>query len=149
MKILKIKTLEKGWVDQDKVMLHANFQILTNFVEQEDPFEIINWNSDKTHKEVAKEIRSLYRWWTKSRPNRRDPFDDLKKNEIPSRKEHSKPVYEDDGKTIKYHLFIGSPPNYPKYNAVCKKSHKLDIKWETEDQENLFRLIKIRRFLWT
>ncbi len=41
MKILKISTLEKGWADRDHLMLHANFQILVDFVEQEKPFEII------------------------------------------------------------------------------------------------------------
>ncbi len=41
MKIIKIHTLKKGWADRDHLMLHANFQILVDFVEQEKPFEII------------------------------------------------------------------------------------------------------------
>ena len=41
MKYLKIKTLEKGWHDKDEVLLHAAFQLLTDFVEQEKPEETI------------------------------------------------------------------------------------------------------------
>jgi len=148
MKILKIHTLKKGWTDRDNIMLHANFQILVDFVEQEHPFKIIDWNFNDAHINAAKEIRYLYHWWTKSRPNRTDPFDSLKKNEMPDWKERSKPVYADDGKTIDHYVFISDPPGYQKYKDVSKKSHKLDMKWEAEDQDNLIRLIKIRRFLW-
>ena len=37
MKYLKIHTLEKGWCDRDEIMLHAVFQILVDFMEQEKP----------------------------------------------------------------------------------------------------------------
>lgn len=148
MKILKISTLKKGWANRDDLLLHASFQILVDFVEKERPFEIVDWNFNDAHINAAKEIRSLYRWWTKSRPNRLDPLDGLKKNEIPDLSEHSKPVYEDDGKTIKHYVFVSNPPGYSKYKASSKKSQKLNVKWEAEDQDNLIRLIKIRQFLW-
>lgn len=37
MKYLKIHTLEKGWQDRDEIMLHAVFQVLADFLEQEKP----------------------------------------------------------------------------------------------------------------
>jgi hypothetical protein len=37
MKCLKIATLDKGWHDKDEVLLHAAFQLPTDFVEQEQP----------------------------------------------------------------------------------------------------------------
>jgi hypothetical protein len=37
MKRLKITTLDKGWHDKDEVLLHAAFQLLTDFLEQEQP----------------------------------------------------------------------------------------------------------------
>ncbi len=91
----------------------------------------------------------LYRWWTKTRPNRPDPFDGLKENEIPDWKEHTEPVYAADGKTIEHYVYISDPPGYPKYKAASEKYRKLNMKWDAEDQDNLIRLIKIRRFLWT
>ncbi len=35
MKSLKIKSLNKGYCDRDVLLLHANFQILKDFVEKE------------------------------------------------------------------------------------------------------------------
>jgi len=75
MKVLKIHTLEKGWCDKDYVMLHAVFQILVDFVEQEKPDQIVDWNSDPEHRRARREIRSLYRWWKQTRPARKSPLD--------------------------------------------------------------------------
>ena len=146
MKILKINTLEKGWANRDDLLLHASFQILVDFVEKERPFEIVDWKHDQKHREAAKEIRYLYRWWVKLRFKRHDPLDDLK--ERPSLEEQLKPVYDNDGKTISHYELTKQTKKYPKYYAMLKKSWKLDEKWQDEDQANLNRLIKIRRFLW-
>ncbi len=85
MKYLKIHTLEKGWCDRDEIMLHAVFQILVDFMEQEKPDEIVAWNSDETHQRVWKEIRSLYGWWKNRRPVRKNPLDD-KRLKVPPMK---------------------------------------------------------------
>ncbi len=43
MKYLKIHTLNKGeWYDRDTILLHAAFQILTDFIEQEKPEKIVD-----------------------------------------------------------------------------------------------------------
>ena len=61
MKVLKIHSLEKGWCDKDRVLLHASFQILVDYVEKEEALSgHIDWNWDEEHKRTAKEIRSLY-----------------------------------------------------------------------------------------
>ena len=85
--ILNIKTLDKGWRDKDNVLLHACFQLLSDFVEQEIPkFPHINWNvsadvsnsvfkgvefnlgsteeNDSTNtRDIKKEFEELYAWW--------------------------------------------------------------------------------------
>ena len=68
---LPIRTLKVGWHDKDEVMLHAAFQLLVDFVEQEQPDKYIAWDHDTNHRQAWKEIRSLYRWWTTTRPSRR------------------------------------------------------------------------------
>lgn len=57
--ILKIKSLGKGWRDKDSVLLHACFQLLSDFVEQEIPkFPHINWNvSADTNNTIIKEVQ--------------------------------------------------------------------------------------------
>ena len=61
--VLKIETLTDGWCDNDLIMLHACFQLLKHFVEDEKPFEFVNWNQDDEHIFARKELELLYNWW--------------------------------------------------------------------------------------
>ena len=85
--LLKIDSLTDGWCDKDNVLLHACFQLLSDFVEQEIPkYPFINWNipvdsmnfvmrdvqfnTDKTEeadpvntRDIKKEFEELYAWW--------------------------------------------------------------------------------------
>ena len=76
MRYLKIRTLEKGWYDKDEELLHAAFQLLTDFIEQEKPDKIVDWNADESDRKAWKEIKSLCSWWKKERPARKSPPDD-------------------------------------------------------------------------
>ncbi len=84
---LKINSLTNGWCDKDHVLLHACFQLLSDFVEQEIPkYPFINWNipTDKMNfvirdinfdagntdevnsadtRNVKTEFEELYAWW--------------------------------------------------------------------------------------
>lgn len=85
--LLKIESLTDGWCDKDHVLLHACFQLLSDFVEKEMPkFPYFNWNvstdmmnavekqvqfdpsttdenvSTNT-RNVKKEFEELYAWW--------------------------------------------------------------------------------------
>jgi hypothetical protein len=123
-------------------MLHAMFQLLVDFVEQEKPDQIVDWNSDLERKHAWKEISSLYRWWTQTRPARRSPLDEkgLKKPPMNWKKiqgnERQQLVDYDKNK-------------FSAYNDALKKHWHLERKWDEENQRNLHRLIEIRRFLWT
>lgn len=60
--VVKIKTLSPTWHDRDLILLHAAFQILVDFIEQEKPsewFDIENswWEDDWN------ELFALYTWW--------------------------------------------------------------------------------------
>ena len=83
MKRLKITTLDKGWHDKDEVLLHAAFQLLTDFVEKEQPDKIVDWGADELHQRAWEEITGLYKWWTETRPKRRSPLDDKKLKQPP------------------------------------------------------------------
>jgi hypothetical protein len=66
---IRIESLPPTWSDRDEVLLHGAFQVLKDFVEKEDPFELFDasW-----HKSEWLEIRNLYTWWTIIRPARED-----------------------------------------------------------------------------
>jgi hypothetical protein len=142
VKILKIHSLEKGWCDKDYVMLHAVFQLLVDFVEQEKPDQIVDWNSDAVHKEAWKEIRSLYRWWTQTRPARKSPLDEKGLKRPPMR-------WKKIDRTENRQLVDYDKKKYAAYDAAMKKQWRLEKKWDEEDQRNLHRMIEIRQFLWT
>ncbi len=62
--VLKIESLPNSWRDKDDVLLHACFQILKNFVEEEKQMvEIIDWNFSEETKIAKIEIDFLYNWW--------------------------------------------------------------------------------------
>jgi len=72
--ILKIESLPDGWRDKDDVILHACFQLLKDFVEQEkEIIKIIDWENDEETKNAKLVIDFLYNWWMK----RVDKDDDL------------------------------------------------------------------------
>lgn len=126
--ILKIKSLDKGWRDKDSVLLHACFQLLSDFVEQEIPkYPFINWNipADKMNfvmrdvqfdadnseeinstntRDIKKEFEELYAWWQEWK----------KKEEI-------------------------------KKNSTFEEDHADYLK----ENEMLKRLIDLRMYLWT
>lgn len=142
MKTLKINTLDKGWHDQDEMLLHAAFQVLVNFMEKESPDKIVDWNANDLHKQAWKEIRSLYRWWTETRPAHKSPFDE-KKIKIPPFKLKKIPG------TDRYEMIKPDREKYAEFYRSVAKEQKLEKKWHEEDQRNLHRLIEIRGFLWT
>jgi len=142
MKILKIQSLDKGWCDRDEILLHAAFQVLTDFIEKERPGEVIDWNADEVYRNAWKEMQDLYQWWKEKRPERRGPLDDkqlstppLKFRKIPG--SELLQVIEPDRK--KYAAY---------YQALAEHS-RLEQEWFEEDQRNLHRLIQIRGYLWT
>jgi hypothetical protein len=142
MKILKINTLNKGWCDKDHMILHAAFQLLVDFVEKEKPDQIINWNSDPEHKKTWQEIKSLYRWWTKTRPNRKEPLDNENLKIPPMR-------FKKVPGTNLTQLMDYDKNKYKEYDSAFKRQMSLEMKWHKEDQKNLHRLIDIRPYLWT
>jgi hypothetical protein len=142
MKRLKIATLGKGWHDKDEVLLHAAFQLLTDFVEQEHPEKIVDWDADELHKSAWGEIKSLYKWWKKTRPKRRSPLDDKKLNRPPFK------LKKIPGSDMR-ELVTPDKKKYAEYYQALEEHTLLEKEWCEEDQRNLHRLIEIRGFLWT
>lgn len=121
-----------GWYDTDTRMLQANFLLLKEYVEKEEPFRIINWDEMEETRVVGEEIKFLYDWWIKDRGEK-----------------HA--TLHKEWATIK------APRLTPREGGgvvfrICDKSRELlerrDL-LDKEDDEMLLRLIKIRHYLWT
>jgi len=142
MKHLKILSMNGSWIDKDEMLLHAAFQILQDYVEQERPDRHIDWKRDPAHAKAWREITSLYRWWTKSRPDRHRPLDDRSIKRPPLRLERV------PGTTFS-RLAPYDKKKYRTYDRVLRAQLAAETRWHAEDQRNLHRLVEIRPFLWT
>lgn len=120
--VLNLK-LEPGYYDIDIRLLYACFSLLEDFMEKEKPGETIDWSYDEEHKNAWKEMNDLYLWW-KNRKN-----SEIKKIEFSGKFDKSKNEEENIKDIFK------------------------TFKLEEEDYEtctnNMVRLCKIRKFLWT
>jgi len=142
MHYMKISTLGKGWHDKDEVLLHAAFQLLVDFIEQEKPDKIVDWNANKLHRKAWREIELLYNWWKKERPARKSSLDN-------KRIRHPRLKFEKVPGPGLRKMVEPDERKYANYYRALKEHWKLEQKWEEEDQRYLHRLIDIRKFLWT
>lgn len=142
MKRLEIKTLAKGYCDPDRVLLHACFAILVDFIENEKPYEMTDADITGSKEEIEfyksqlvvdREMRELYKWWTVDRLKRVDP------------------IMRKDLKMVMYDAITdqSNVPEYKEWVNACDESNRLEKEWLEEDQKNLHRLIDIRDYLWT
>lgn len=141
-KRLKIDTLNAQYHDAMEELLHVNFQVLVDFIEDEAEYiKRIDWSATEEHAKAYVDMMDLYDWWTIGRPNRIDPMDDPDLIHPPMEfKELPNGWYE----WLHY-----DETKYPEYDLALKESMRLDQAWWEEDQRNLHRLIDIRSFLWT
>ncbi len=123
-------------------MLHAAFQLLADFVEEETPDKRIDWSHNAVHRRAWKEICDLYQWWKKKRPARRSPLDNKKIANPPVR-------FEKIAGTKFHRLATPDKKNYAAYYHALKQHERLKQQWQNDDQRNLHRLINIREHLWT
>ncbi len=121
------------WYDSDTRILYGNFQILVEFVEDEEAGERIDWNSDSEHKRIWAEIEELYNWWITDRPAR----------------DNSYPKEEDYGLKRDTFMDIEDSPERRRYLKAIDEKNRVEEEWVTEDTEMLIRLITIRKWLWT
>lgn len=145
---VELRSLKPGYYDADHRILHASFQLLKDFVEKERPFERIDWERDEGHRNAASEIKALYHWWTVDYPARKTCAEQISDAERPK-------AFETWSKGPDEGLSFGPKEAalekmvYPKYHAALELDRDLEVKWEREEEENLIRLAKIRRYLWT
>ena len=121
------KIWEPSWYDRDEVLLHANFQILRDFMEKED-VKNIDWNWCRESKRAWREINRLYTWYTQERPQRVDIWHVFYKK-----------FKDEDWNTL---------PS-PLKGCVAIRQGEMEKEWYKEDTQNLIALMKIREYLWT
>lgn len=137
---LKIQSLNNKWHDKDEVLLHACFQCLVDYMEKEDPDELIEWDHSEAHKKAWEELVDLYHWWKNIRPFR---LSILETTDIPD--DYMEFVKSEE----EYRQIVFNRDKYPWVDDVFDKSTEQESQWTEEDTINLKRLIDVREFMWT
>jgi hypothetical protein len=172
-------SLKPNYYDADLRMLHANFQLLVDFVEIEcaagcreshqkpslvkrltqglnawrnpelglkylDPHAIDEnepgVDQIKRQNQSNAELKRLYIWWTQERPARVDPYDTEKWTNF-----HSGHTGQDVWDWVE----PNNKQTRQQLNDAVAESIKLEDHYNREDQENLEKLIKLRKYLWS
>jgi len=97
----------------------------------------------------AQEIISLYHWWMDIRPMRIDPMDASGWSALCERRRQQAKVEGDDDDGIFLGLDDKTPAERAESSRILEISHQIETEQESEDEEMMIRLIRIRQALWT
>jgi len=136
-----IKTgLKKGqWYDTDTRMLYGMMNMLVSYIEDEKPFEIIEWDEDDTHRNVKEEILAIKEWWDNYH-NREAEIG------IALHDWHEEKFSGCEGDEWLKRI---NSKDTDEQKRLFDRHEELKKKLFEEEQDMLIRLVKIRRFLWT
>jgi hypothetical protein len=110
---------------------------LNDFRKPTDP----DWDNPSPQALAAREILELYNWWKYDRPSRPDPMDESGWSAYCDlRRETGKDFFDFEDKT---------PEEEEMSRAALNKSNEIEEAYNTEDEEMMIRLVKVRRSLWT
>ena len=137
--VIKISALDRTWHDRDYVMFHANFQILVDFIELEQPY--ISWG-DKCRGRITNIVKmrefinDLY-----GPENRAAFYADWFTEEEKA---------DQDRRTNESFLHNNNLLDlYEWYVTKKYEASEDDVDEYNQLDEKLLQLIKLRRYLWT
>lgn len=134
--VIKPRTLEPGYYDARTLILHAQMDILADFYEHQKKYGHVDWEGDEDHSRIWKEIEAIYNWWIAHQD---------REKLLPEFPRHPEETKDD--------IFLGDETdNYPEYQVAMDiasaEYHRLECEWETQEEEMINRLAKIRLYLW-
>jgi hypothetical protein len=103
--------------------------------------ELSEFDRCDSQAEYAREKLALYNWWKITRPARPDPMDTSGWSDCCNKR-----------RDVGFHLFDNeneSPELKAEVDIALKELRRIEEEYDTEDENMLIRLIKIRRGLWT
>lgn len=125
------------WHDTDSKMLYGMMKLLVDYVEGEEPFTHINWDSDEGHVVAAKEIKEIYNWW-KNYDNRQTEISVALNNWYENSFSNKEDVLEQLNRK-----------HTPEVQQLFDHHTQLEEALLKEEEEMLIRLVKVRGFMWT
>lgn len=125
------------WHDTDTKILYAIMKLVVDYVEGEEPFKHINWDSDEGHVTAAKDIKEVYFWW-KNYENRQKEINIALDNWYVS----SFPDKED---VLERLNFVKTDES----KQLFDHHSELELQLLKEEEEMMIKIIKVRGYMWT
>ena len=139
-------TYRWGWIDRSEMLLYANFNILVEFIELEKPDKFIDWRSDPEHSHAWDEMMYLYTWWKHERQAELNAMS-LILNEV--QHQDWDDMFESIPQEENGEKYWTMKPLSKKQEEMYDRYGAEEQRLEKKDQDNLHRLIEIRKYLWT
>ena len=164
--VLKIKSLKPGYPDETTIMLHANFQILANFVEKRLSQTNFSWWRDRKPSYLPEMVWDKVRWYARCPEAGKDHLRELTSDVMystayadmkdlywwwtemyPRRLDEwaDEKIWGEDATNSSAFMSVKVPGTSHRSTDVANELEKY---YEDEDQEMLERLVKIRSSLW-
>ena len=122
------KIIPHTYSDKPELIQDFLFACIIDFVENE-PIDMTDWQSDKKRAEIYRNIENLYKFAKYTLPARRKRLEELMSE-----------LY--DEKSLMEFVDKSDDPRYEEMSVLEKQT-------ETEIQQNLLQIVKIREYLWT
>lgn len=139
--VVKIKSLPSTWVDRDNLLVHCMFTVLDDFITKERIDEIIDWDSDKEHRQARNKMTEIINWWK----NTFLKFDEWEGIELDYTKNWDEMFIKNPNRPGIYEMKPFSDSDQAKMNII----HERDRAMEEELEKKLRELLEIRKYLWT
>lgn len=136
--VIKIKTLPKTWSDESDLLVHGMFEVLRFHLEENSRVLSI---SHPREKQIYRSFMKLHVWFKKWQ-TRQEPIDRIPDHIFENYGMKFGPS-TDGGATVPW---LGFPSKFNRYFDRCFKEEKEEYEEETR---MLFRLIKLRKHLWS
>lgn len=150
--VVRVRTLPPTWMDADERMLHVNFAILGDVIEKEQIFEHVGTDGDdptdgKSWAWALSEIRDLWQWWTVDRAKQRKEEDDALTAWHDAMEAAGGVTWTpcaDNANLSQMHM-----ARTEETERLAERHRELETRNDLEDERNLIRLMRVRKYLWT
>lgn len=137
------KVIPRTWADITSLIVDVNFEFVKSFYEEEYKAGIVDWNSDKNHKEFAKWLESAYKYITIKKPALEKQLEEAYPPARNFREAFAEITLENGEKG--YRLIDDGVPYRVKYKEVIR----LEKLIQKKDTLILTELVKRRDYFWT
>lgn len=144
---IKSRYLPHTWRDKDEILEMTAFEILQRFIEEES--DIINWDYvtckiDGKTVNVMEEWRSILNWFERYRSFQdNEPIHKVKAPDI---------KFETIGDTCNIstmHFVFEDDDHKEEWHRAIEEQQEFEERIENEMTENLIKIVKLRKYMWS